>query len=146
MQRIASTLTVFFEDPFWVGVYERVEDGKLGRKTGEGIYAWDDGEPRKDEGGGEIPDDAQDRLVLPMLDAAVECLRRGVVADADTLDAAMVFATGFAPFRGGPMQCLKRWGPERVRERLEHLAEHLGPRFRPCQREEHSQIVSRIVN
>ncbi|HPF86982.1 MAG TPA: YjdF family protein [Candidatus Limiplasma sp.] len=29
MQRIASTLTVFFEDPFWVGVYERVEDGKL---------------------------------------------------------------------------------------------------------------------
>ena len=22
-------LTVFFEDPFWVGVFERVDDGKL---------------------------------------------------------------------------------------------------------------------
>ena len=29
MQRIASTLTVYFEDPFWVGVYERVSDGML---------------------------------------------------------------------------------------------------------------------
>ena len=24
-----TSLTVFFEDPFWVGVFERVDDGKL---------------------------------------------------------------------------------------------------------------------
>ncbi len=24
-----TSLTVFFEDPFWVGVFERIEDGKL---------------------------------------------------------------------------------------------------------------------
>ena len=24
-----ASLTVFFEDPFWVGVFERIEDGKL---------------------------------------------------------------------------------------------------------------------
>ena len=24
-----TSLTVFFEDPFWVGVFERVNDGKL---------------------------------------------------------------------------------------------------------------------
>jgi len=29
VQKIASTLTVFFEDPFWVGLYERTEDGTL---------------------------------------------------------------------------------------------------------------------
>jgi hypothetical protein len=29
MQKTASTLTVLFDDPFWVGVYERVTDGKL---------------------------------------------------------------------------------------------------------------------
>lgn len=29
MQKIESKLTVFFENPFWVGVYERVTDGKL---------------------------------------------------------------------------------------------------------------------
>lgn len=26
---VSITLTVFFEDPFWVGLFERVEDGKL---------------------------------------------------------------------------------------------------------------------
>ena len=29
MQKIESKLTVFFNDPFWVGVYERVTDGRL---------------------------------------------------------------------------------------------------------------------
>ena len=24
-----SSLTVFFEDPFWVGIFERIDDGKL---------------------------------------------------------------------------------------------------------------------
>ena len=38
-----------------------------------------------------------DRLILPMLDVCVACLREGVVADEDTVDGAMIFATGFAP-------------------------------------------------
>lgn len=29
MNRIDARLTIFFEDPFWVGVYEREEDGRL---------------------------------------------------------------------------------------------------------------------
>lgn len=29
MNRVSSTLTVFFEGPFWVGIFERVEDGML---------------------------------------------------------------------------------------------------------------------
>ena len=29
MERVSSKLTVFFEDPFWVGVFERISDGKL---------------------------------------------------------------------------------------------------------------------
>ena len=29
MERVSSKLTIFFEDPFWVGVFERVSDGKL---------------------------------------------------------------------------------------------------------------------
>ena len=29
MDRYSGKLTVFFEDPFWVGVFERVENGKL---------------------------------------------------------------------------------------------------------------------
>ena len=29
MDRTTETLTVFFEDPFWVGIFEHVEDGRL---------------------------------------------------------------------------------------------------------------------
>ena len=29
LERVSSKLTVFFEDPFWVGVFERVSCGKL---------------------------------------------------------------------------------------------------------------------
>ncbi len=29
MDRVSGKLTVFFEEPFWVGVFERVSDGKL---------------------------------------------------------------------------------------------------------------------
>lgn len=29
MDRDSAGLTVFFEEPFWVGVFERIEDGKL---------------------------------------------------------------------------------------------------------------------
>lgn len=29
MDKVSGKLTVFFEDPFWVGVFEHIEDGKL---------------------------------------------------------------------------------------------------------------------
>ena len=29
MDKVSGKLTVFFEEPFWVGVFERIEDGKL---------------------------------------------------------------------------------------------------------------------
>ncbi len=66
-----------------------------------------------------------------MLDACVECLREDVVGDADTLDAAMIFATGFAPFRGGPIHYARQRGPEEIVEALKALADEHGPRFAP---------------
>ena len=45
-----------------------------------------------------------------MLNEAFVCLREGVVADADLLDAGMIFGTGFAPFRGGPIHYAKSQG------------------------------------
>ena len=29
MNKVSGKLTVYFEEPFWVGVFERIEDGKL---------------------------------------------------------------------------------------------------------------------
>jgi 3-hydroxyacyl-CoA dehydrogenase/enoyl-CoA hydratase/3-hydroxybutyryl-CoA epimerase len=66
-----------------------------------------------------------------MLNEAVACIREGVVQDTDLLDAGAVFATGFAPFRGGPLQYAKDRGVENVVQRLNELADRYGERFRP---------------
>jgi 3-hydroxyacyl-CoA dehydrogenase/enoyl-CoA hydratase/3-hydroxybutyryl-CoA epimerase len=109
-----------------------VEQKKFGRKSGQGFYQWHDGKAQKlaMENFAEPPD-LQDRLILPMLNEAVACLREGTVADADLLDAGVVFATGFAPFRGGPLQYAKQRGIAIVTRRLNELAERYGERFRP---------------
>jgi 3-hydroxyacyl-CoA dehydrogenase / enoyl-CoA hydratase / 3-hydroxybutyryl-CoA epimerase len=109
-----------------------VDQKKLGRKSGEGFYRWADGKAHKDaQSEFAAPADLEDRLILAMLNEAVSCLREGTVADADLLDAGVVFATGFAPFRGGPLQYAKDRGVANVTRRLNELAERYGERFRP---------------
>ncbi|HXA36029.1 MAG TPA: 3-hydroxyacyl-CoA dehydrogenase NAD-binding domain-containing protein [Steroidobacteraceae bacterium] len=108
-----------------------VEAKKLGRKTGEGFYVWRDGRAVKNESPQfVVPADLEDRLVLPMLNEAVACLREGIVEDADLLDAGAIFATGFAPFRGGPLQYARARGIANITARLEELARRYGERFR----------------
>src|SRR3546814_7791254 len=65
------------------------------------------------------PPDLQDRMILSMINEAVACLADGVVDDADLLDAGVIFGTGFAPFRGGPIQYVRseEIGRASVRER-----------------------------
>jgi len=109
-----------------------VEQKKLGRKSGEGFYRWEDGKAIKPASPPfDAPEDLQDRLILPMLNEAVACLREGVIADADLLDAGALFATGFAPFRGGPLQYARARGVAAVTARLNELTERYGERFRP---------------
>ena len=109
-----------------------VEQKKFGRKSGEGFYVWREGKPVKAESPQfAIPEDLEDRLILPMLNEAVACLREGVIEDADLLDAGAIFATGFAPFRGGPLQYASARGIANVTARLEDLARRHGERFRP---------------
>jgi 3-hydroxyacyl-CoA dehydrogenase/enoyl-CoA hydratase/3-hydroxybutyryl-CoA epimerase len=66
-----------------------------------------------------------------MLNEAVSCLREQVVENADLLDAGMIFGTGFAPFRGGPMQHVEAIGVQALRVQLQHLEQLRGKRFSP---------------
>jgi 3-hydroxyacyl-CoA dehydrogenase/enoyl-CoA hydratase/3-hydroxybutyryl-CoA epimerase len=109
-----------------------VEQKKFGRKSGQGFYLWRDGKPVKTESPQfAVPADLEDRLLLSMLNEAVACLREGIIEDADLLDAGAIFATGFAPFRGGPLNYARARGVANVTARLEELAQRYGERFRP---------------
>lgn len=112
---------------------EKVAQKRLGRKTKVGFYEYDKGKVIRPQAEG-IPmprNDIRDRMVLRMLNEAVACLREGIVADADLVDVGMVFGTGFAPFRGGPLGYARDRGLDEVRTRLEALAAEHGERFAP---------------
>jgi 3-hydroxyacyl-CoA dehydrogenase/enoyl-CoA hydratase/3-hydroxybutyryl-CoA epimerase len=117
------------------GIADKVEGGKRGKKDGQGFYVWKDGKPEKPKVASNYraPGDLEDRLILPMLNEAVACLHDGVVVDADLLDAGVIFGTGFAPFRGGPIQYIRATGAGVLREKLETLAHTHGARFAPKQ-------------
>ena len=66
-----------------------------------------------------------------MVNEAVACLADGVVTDADLLDAGVIFGTGFAPFRGGPINYARERGIDVVAGRLRELAAEHGDRFAP---------------
>ena len=110
---------------------ERVGQKKLGRKTGQGFYTWHDGKPVKAPQTATAPADLEDRLMLPLLNEAVATWRENVIADTDLLDAGVIFATGFAPFRGGPLAYAKARGIGEVVKRLGELEKRYGARFRP---------------
>ncbi|MGA0824513.1 MAG: 3-hydroxyacyl-CoA dehydrogenase NAD-binding domain-containing protein [Burkholderiaceae bacterium] len=88
----------------------RVDAKQLGKKTSQGFYVWKDGK-REDVSGskatGSGSSSNQEALALaliePLVTAAQELVRQGVVEDADLADAGIIFGTGFAPFRGGPL-------------------------------------------
>ncbi|MEY8839149.1 3-hydroxyacyl-CoA dehydrogenase family protein, partial [Cribrihabitans sp. XS_ASV171] len=109
---------------------DKVEAGETGKKAGQGFYDWSDGTPRPDPDK-EGPEDLTDRLILPMLDACVECLCKDVARKPEEVDGAMIFATGFPPFRGGPMHYAKTRGVKECETRLKELEHAHGPRFAP---------------
>jgi 3-hydroxyacyl-CoA dehydrogenase/enoyl-CoA hydratase/3-hydroxybutyryl-CoA epimerase len=88
---------------------ELVAAGHLGKKSGRGFYAWKDGKARKGSSG-TVPADLGAKLMAPYLREARAALAEGIVADADLADAGLIFGTGFAPFRGGPLNYLKEQG------------------------------------
>jgi 3-hydroxyacyl-CoA dehydrogenase / enoyl-CoA hydratase / 3-hydroxybutyryl-CoA epimerase len=128
---VGKILAEAFGLPVPRGTAELLAAGHVGRKSGRGYYEWRDGKPVKPQAEGSAPGDLTDRLVLQYVNEAVACLRERVVEDADLLDAGMIFGTGFAPFRGGPLNYARSRGVPQVVARLEELAAKYGTRFKP---------------
>jgi 3-hydroxyacyl-CoA dehydrogenase/enoyl-CoA hydratase/3-hydroxybutyryl-CoA epimerase len=130
---VSEVLGKAFNRPVPEHLARMVEAKQLGRKSGQGFYRWEDGKAVKDgdDNAAVLPEDLQDRLMLPMVNEAVACLHDGVVSDADLLDAGVIFGTGFAPFRGGPLKYARDRGIAEVQTTLLELADKYGDRFRP---------------
>ena len=129
---VAKILGAAYGIPVPDKLIEMVEKKRLGRKTGRGFYDWKDGKAVKPAvKDAKAPQDLADRLVLPMVNEAIAVWRDGVVEDLDLLDAGIIFGTGFAPFRGGPINFARARGVADVVDTLKRLAERYGERFEP---------------
>ncbi len=62
------------------------------------------------------------RMIFPLINEAVRCLDEGIVSKPEDIDLAMVFGTGFAPFRGGPMRYAETIGFGKIIEALDKVS------------------------
>lgn len=127
---VSRVLGSAFNKPIPSRLSDMVEQKHLGRKSGQGFYRWENGKAVKTAVSTRaVKDDLVDRLMLPMINEAVACLHENVVNDADLLDAGVIFGTGFAPFRGGPLQYARDRGIQEILTRLAELEHKYGERF-----------------
>jgi 3-hydroxyacyl-CoA dehydrogenase / enoyl-CoA hydratase / 3-hydroxybutyryl-CoA epimerase len=110
-----------------------VDQKLLGKKTGQGFYRYDKGKqgPSQTKASGKLPADGSDRMFAALVNETIACFSDGVVDDIDLLDTGVVFGTGFAPFRGGPIHYLAQEGKDAWIAKLEKLQQIHGERFTP---------------
>jgi 3-hydroxyacyl-CoA dehydrogenase/enoyl-CoA hydratase/3-hydroxybutyryl-CoA epimerase len=130
---VAENLAKHFQITIPEELQSMVARGRLGKKTSQGFYAWKKGQVVREKSGlqTKAPTDLTERLIFRMVNEAVACLREGIVTDGDLVDAGLIFGTGFAPFRGGPIHYLNKQGTEQMKAQLRELEQRYGNRFNP---------------
>ncbi len=120
---------------FWMA-----DEGRLGRKTKAGFYAYDekgkriglwDGLARKYPPADVQPDvhEVQHRLLMAQVLEAVRALEEGVLEDIREGDVGAILGWGFAPWSGGPFSWLDMIGAGKAVEICDHLSKTYGERF-----------------
>ena len=116
--------------PSVLGQY--VEANNLGKKTGRGFYQYKKGKAVKDNDAN-LGDQKmiQNRLIYRLLNESAACIDEKIVDDRNLLDAGIIFGTGFAPFRGGPLNYSLEEGLEAITESMKQYGSTYGERFKP---------------
>jgi len=121
---------------FWM-----FDEGRLGRKSNAGFYAYDekgkrqglwDGLAAKYPVSDTQPDliDVQHRLLFAQTLEAVRALEDGVLEDIREGDVGAILGWGFAPWSGGPFSWLDIIGAPYAAERCDQLTQQFGERFK----------------
>ena len=129
---VAQNLSAAYGIDVPAGLNKFVDSKQLGKKSGRGFYHYKKGKPVRDKNAD--PGDQkviQNRLVFRLLNEAAACLQEQIVDDKDLLDAGIIFGTGFAPFRGGPMQHSLQEGTESLVAAMKEYESRFGDRFKP---------------
>jgi len=128
---VAKNLTAHFGGAIPQKLIDMVNAGELGKKSGRGFYQYKNGKAIKQpKGSTENHTEIANRLILRMVNESAACLREGVVEDADLLDAGMIFGTGFAPFRGGPIHYANQFGRDKLNKLFSKFETDHGSRFK----------------
>lgn len=129
-QSVANNLSETYGFAVPAILEKKIKDGDLGKKAGKGFYHYKKGKVIKDRDadiGNQT--EIQNRLIFRLLNEAVACLREGIVDDRELLDAGVIFGTGFAPFRGGPINHIKDSGLNNLQQSLNSYQQQFGERF-----------------
>lgn len=131
-QSVAENLSEAFGIELPKGLKKMVDAGDLGKKSGRGFYQYSKGKVVRDRDA-DLGDQKviQNRLVYRLLNEAAACLQERIVDDEDLLDAGIIFGTGFAPFRGGPLNYCRHRGIAEIRDSMSEYASSYGDRFTP---------------
>jgi 3-hydroxyacyl-CoA dehydrogenase/enoyl-CoA hydratase/3-hydroxybutyryl-CoA epimerase/enoyl-CoA isomerase len=121
--------------------------GRLGQKNQQGFYDYQTDKKGKPEkrpsetalalvkesmtGNLEITDeDIVARMMIPMATELARCLEEGIVETAAEADMALVYGTGFPPFRGGVLRWIDQLGAAKFCAMAEGFRD-LGPLYLP---------------
>ncbi len=143
--KIAKATRAAMGDAYPDGAVDEVlfalaDQGRLGRKSNAGFYAYDDkgtrlglwsGLAEAYPVGDEQPEltEVQHRLLFAQVLEAVRALEDGVLTDIREGDVGAILGWGFAPWSGGPFSWLDILGAERAVEICDQLTETYGARF-----------------
>jgi 3-hydroxyacyl-CoA dehydrogenase/enoyl-CoA hydratase/carnithine racemase len=128
---------------------ERIfQTGCYGRKTGAGWYDYSSGKPVPNPKVMKVVEDylkenkvspkkmsnqeIVDLMLANAINEAAYMMEEGICDRPQDMDLAMIYGTGFPPYRGGILRYADAWGIKNVHKKLTELEKTYGVRFKPA--------------